>query len=80
MQMGLVTSPKGNKKSFEQAVAQIKVVAVNFIELYFHFRRCRQLSMQVQVNIILTAKSVGNNIYEEHVIVDCRGLVRTVFQ
>ena len=36
--------------------------------------------MQVQVNIILTAKSVGNNIYEEHVIVDCRGLVRTVSQ
>ena len=36
--------------------------------------------MQVQVNIILTAKSVGNNIYEEHVNVDCRGLVRTVSQ
>ena len=57
----VLTLSKGNKKSFQQAIAQIKVVRVNFTKLYtFHFSMCRKISLRVQVNMILTIKSVGN--------------------
>ncbi len=41
------TFSKGNKKIFEQAVAQINVVTVNLVKLYLHYRRCRKISLQL---------------------------------